>query len=119
MSRQCFSPVSVFLVGTLLLTACSRPTRTMGISMSTAPTRFEREWRAYGKHPPQKALAVAGNLTGLYVSGVAFGDSSDVLAREQAFSNCEQRRADRRIEAACRIYAIGDTVLEGVLNAEK
>lgn len=119
MSRQCFSPVSVFLVGTLLLTACSRSARTIGISMSAAPTRFEREWRAYRKHPPQKALAVAGNLMGLYVSGVAFGDSSDILAREQALSNCEQRRADRRLEAACRMYAIGDTVLEGVMNAEK
>jgi hypothetical protein len=75
-------------------------------------TRFETEWRDYRKHPREKAFAVAGDLNGLYVSGVAFGHSSAESAVTEALQHCEQRRADRRIIADCRIYATGDVVVQ-------
>lgn len=76
-----------------------------------ASTRFGREWRNYEKLGPHKALAVAGDPHGRYVSGYAFGRSSKGSSIEMALEACESRRRDRRIEEPCRLYAVGDHVL--------
>jgi hypothetical protein len=42
------------------------------------------------------------------VTGFAFGKTSRDEAEREALRACAERRADRRIEAACRLYAAGD-----------
>jgi hypothetical protein len=79
----------------------------MGIRLRTM-TRFESEWKNYQRLGSLKALAVAGDLNGVYVSGFAYAYPIQSLANDEALENCEERRADRRVEDACRLYAIGD-----------
>jgi len=71
-------------------------------------TQFEAEWRRYQALTNKKALAVAGDLRGVYVSGFAWAYPVQDLASDEAMENCEERRTDRRIEQACRLYAVGD-----------
>jgi hypothetical protein len=83
----------------------------MGIPLREV-TRFESEWKNYQRLGARKALAVAGDLDGVYVSGFAFAYPIQALANEEALENCEERRADRRIEDECRLYAIGELRLD-------
>jgi len=48
----------------------------------------------------------------VYVSGFAFAYPVQVLANDKALENCEERRADRRVEEECRLYAIGDDQIQ-------
>ena len=79
----------------------------MGIPLREM-TQFDSEWKNYQRLGSLKALAVAGDLNGVYVSGFAFAYPVQALANDEALENCEERRADRRIEDACRLYAIGN-----------
>jgi hypothetical protein len=62
--------------------------------------------------PEAKAIAVAGDLRGHYVSGAAHGEPTADAAAARALARCQERRADRRIGASCRMYAIGNEVVE-------
>ncbi len=79
----------------------------MGVPLKST-TQFEAEWRNYQRLSGLKALAVSGDLRGVYVSGFAWAYPLQEPANEEALENCEERRADRRVEPACRLYAIGD-----------
>src|SRR6185503_1363731 len=70
-------------------------------------SRFQNQWKHYVRLQPHKAIAVAGSMSGLYVAGYAFGYTSESDAMEAALADCELRRADRRIEDPCRMFAIG------------
>jgi hypothetical protein len=83
----------------------------MGIEVKSV-TQFQSEWRAYSRHVGFKALAVAGDLEGVYVSGYAYAYPSEDMAIEAAFEYCEGRRTDRRITEKCRLYAVGDDVVD-------
>jgi hypothetical protein len=74
-------------------------------------TQFESEWRSYSDHIGFKALAVAGDLAGTYVSGYAYAYPSRDAAIEAALEYCEGRRVDRRIDEPCRLYAVGDEIV--------
>ena len=87
----------------------------MGIPLREV-TRFESEWKNYQRLGPRKALAVAGDLDGVYVSGFAFAYPIQALANDEALESCEERRADRRIEDECRLYAIGDLRVDPTLS---
>jgi hypothetical protein len=82
----------------------------MGVALRTR-TQFESEWKNYLRLAPAKSLAVAGDLNGVYVSGLAYDHQSTEAAVEAAIEYCEQRRADRRIEDTCSTYAIGDQIV--------
>jgi hypothetical protein len=69
-------------------------------------TQFDSEWKNYQHLGSMKAIAVAGDLNGVYVSGFAFAYPMQMLANDEALENCEERRVDRRIEGECRLYAI-------------
>ncbi len=84
----------------------------MGIEVKSV-TQFHAEWRVYSDHIGFKALTVAGDLEGVYVSGYAYAYPSEDMAIEAAFEYCEGRRTDRRITEQCRLYAVGDDVVEG------
>lgn len=79
----------------------------MGIPLREV-TQFESEWKRYQRLGSLKALAVAGDLNGVYVSGFSYAYPVQALANDEALENCEERRVDRRIADACRLYAIGD-----------
>jgi hypothetical protein len=71
-----------------------------------------RIWRAFLALPEQRALAIAGDpQRDRWVSGASGGHESLEEAEENALVVCRQRRAQRRIQAACQIYAIGDEVV--------
>jgi len=61
-----------------------------------------------GKAERKRAIAVAGDLNGVYASGFAYAYPIQALANDEALENCEERRIDRRIEGECRLYAIDD-----------
>jgi hypothetical protein len=83
--------------------------RPIGIELRSR-TQFESEWNNYLRLPSAKSLAVAGDLNGVYVSGLAYDLQSTEAAVGAAIEYCEQRRIDRRIAADCRTYAIGDEI---------
>ena len=82
----------------------------MGIPLREV-TQFESEWENFQRLRPLKALAVAGDLDGVYVSGFAYAYPIQALANAEALENCDERRADRRIEQECRLYAVGNEPL--------
>ena len=79
----------------------------MGIPLREM-SQFDSEWKNYQRLRTLKALAVAGDLNGVYVSGFAFAYPVQALANDEALENCEERRADRRVEQECRLYAVGN-----------
>ena len=85
----------------------------MGVALRSR-SQFENEWGSYRKMAPSKALAVAGDVTTTHVVGYAHDAASDEQAAREALAACEQRRCDRRIEGACRLYAVNeDLVADG------
>ena len=81
-------------------------------------TRFECEWKNYSRLQPNKAIAIAGDRQGVYVAGYAYAQASEVEAVEAALAACEGRRADRRIDAPCRTFAIGQHEVETAATAD-
>jgi hypothetical protein len=99
------SIVTVALSGCALLGA-----EPMGVPVRHK-TRFEAEWQRYEALPEAKAIAVAGDLRGAYVSGIGYGEPTAGAAEARALTRCQERRADRRIEAPCRMHGIGNQVV--------
>jgi hypothetical protein len=85
---------------------CGRAGKPIGIPLR-AKTQFQSEWQQYLSLPGEKALAVAGDLDGVYASGIAQGATSTEAAIAGALAWCEQRRKDRRIGSTCETYAVG------------
>jgi hypothetical protein len=81
----------------------------MGVTFKSR-TQFEAEWSAYLKMAPRKAMAIAGDIDSQYVLGYSYAYVREDSAIEEALEACEERRADRRIDAPCRLYAFGDEV---------
>lgn len=101
----------VFLVSALLLGGCASWGRPIGIPLRNQ-TRFASEWESYRELPGFKALAVAGDLDGTYVSGWTSEYREQGKATADALNRCDERRRDRRIADECRIYAIGDKIFD-------
>lgn len=71
-----------------------------------------RVWHDYRALPEQRALVVAGDLRRQrWVSGASGGHASAADAEEAALQECKRRRALRRIQAPCLVYAVGDEVV--------
>ena len=98
------------------LSGCYHFTSPIGVQLPDS-SRFESEWKNYGRLKPNKCMAVAGDMSGMYVTGYSFGAATELAAVEAAIEACEARRADKRIEAPCRTYAIGDTPVDRASNA--
>ena len=92
----------------VLLAGCSAKPP-MGVALRSG-SQFEHEWGRYLKMAPSKALAVAGDVTVTHVVGYAHDAASDEQAAREALVACEQRRGDRRIEGACRLYAVNEEI---------
>lgn len=74
-------------------------------------TRWESEWQSYQRLGAEKALALAGDRQGQFVIGIAFGRATREEAVQAALDECAQRRADRRLDDACSLYAAGDEIV--------
>jgi hypothetical protein len=90
--------------------SCVGSPKPIGIELRQI-SRFEVEWSKYLRLDSFKALAIAGDIAGLYVSGYSYGAANEEAAVSEAQSWCEGRRTDRRVDDACQTYAIGDTRL--------
>jgi len=76
-------------------------------------SRFEREFSRYLSASHQKAMAVAGDLEGEWTFGYGYRFRSTGLAIDKAFEECNRRRHDLSFEAECRLYAVGNEIVEG------
>src|SRR5512134_3402282 len=87
------------VIATLLVmttgVGCGRAGKPIGIPLR-AKTQFQSEGKRYLSLPEEKSLAVAGDLDGVYASGIAQGAASTEAAIADALAWCEQRRKDRR-----------------------
>lgn len=73
---------------------------------------LDRLWEQYSALPPQRALAIAGDLrTSRWVAGATGGHASRDAAVAAAFQECRRRRAERRFQDACGLYAVGDEIV--------
>jgi hypothetical protein len=101
---------ALLLVAAAGLAGCRSPAQPIGVPLRDR-TRWEAEWRSYQRFDEHKALAVAGDMQGQFVTGIATGQATQEAAVTAAMEDCAQRRADRRLTDECRIYAIGNDVV--------
>jgi hypothetical protein len=67
-------------------------------------------WHRYRELADVRVLAIAGDPEGVWVAGVAAGLASAAEAEREALAVCERRRAQRRMQAPCVVYAVGSEV---------
>ncbi len=72
---------------------------------------LESLWRKYQALSPHRALAVAGDPDRAWVAGASAAQPSDDAAQAAALEECAAHRLERRMQAPCRIYAVGDRVV--------
>jgi hypothetical protein len=69
-------------------------------------------WREYSALPAERALAIAGELRrDHWVAGASGGHELLADAESAALEECRRRRAQRRMQAPCSLYAVGDEVV--------
>ena len=69
-------------------------------------------WRDYQELPAERALAIAGDpRRDRWVTGAAGGHANLERAEEEALLQCRVRRGQRRLQAPCLIYAVGDEIV--------
>jgi len=88
-----------------LLPACAKQSR-------SEPHRgVEALWRDYLEMPPERALALAGDPDRRWVGAAGGGHASQIEAERSALAECRTRRAARRMQAPCRLYATGAEIV--------
>jgi hypothetical protein len=71
-----------------------------------------RVWHDYLTLPAERALAIAGDpRRDRWVTGASGGHASREEAEERALAECRRRRAQRRMQDACQLYAVGDEIV--------
>jgi len=69
-------------------------------------------WREYQTLPDTRAMAIAGHPgRDRWVTGASGGHASLERAEQEAITQCSIRRARRRIQDACLLYAVGDEIV--------
>jgi hypothetical protein len=69
-------------------------------------------WRQYQQLPQERALAIAGDPThDNWVTGASGGHATRERAEAEALAQCRIRRAARRMQAACVLYAVQDEIV--------
>ncbi len=72
---------------------------------------MERIWREFVALPNERALALAGDPARQWVAAASGGYASPTEAEEGALAECRRRRAARRMQAPCLLYAKGDEIV--------
>jgi len=69
-------------------------------------------WRDFLKLPNERALAIAGDpARDRWVTGAAGGHATRERAEDEALAQCRMRRAARRMQADCVLYAVGAEIV--------
>lgn len=97
-------PVSLFAVA-LLGAACAAPPR------ATPHPGIEGLWSSYMEMTDERALALAGDPDRVWVGAASGGHTSRREAEESVLAKCWQRRAARRLQEPCRLYATGGEIV--------
>ena len=98
--------ISALAFAALLATGCRSAHEPIGIKLQEQ-TRFQSEWKKYLALPQFKAIAIAGDINGVYASGVSHGQADWQVAVVEALKDCEARRKERGIAQPCSTFAIG------------
>jgi hypothetical protein len=73
---------------------------------------MEMLWREFLAMPHERALAIAGDpARSRWVGAASGGHASASEAEEDALAECRRRRAVRRLQDACVVYARGDEIV--------
>jgi len=89
----------------LLLLACASDPRSPHPDLA-------RVWHEYQSLPTERALAIAGDpRRDRWVTGASGGRASREEAEEGALEECRRRRAERRLQDACQLYAVADEIV--------
>lgn len=75
------------------------------------PPSLRRLWVRFRELPEERALAIAGDPRDVWVAGASGGHISRSEAEEAALAECRRRRFLQRMQARCRLYAVGDEIL--------
>jgi hypothetical protein len=96
-----------------LLAACAAlPPVACATGARTQPHRgIAALWRDYQDMPPRRALALAGDPDNNWVAASSGGHTSQREAEQTVLAVCRGRRAARRMQAPCRLYASGDEIV--------
>ena len=106
-ARSALLLVGLLLCATATAAGCSTWTGARGEPRPIS----EQLWREYRTLPAERALAVAGDPKRKWVAGLVGGQPSAREAEEAALLSCQQRRLARRLQAPCRLYAVGDEIV--------
>jgi len=68
-------------------------------------------WRDFLAMPPERALALAGDPDRRWVGAAGGGHASQIEAEQSVLAECRRRRAARRMQAPCRLYATGGEIV--------
>jgi hypothetical protein len=69
-------------------------------------------WRDFLALPAERALAIAGDPgRDRWVTAASAGHATRAEAEAAALSQCRIRRGNRRMQAACVLYAVGDEIV--------
>jgi hypothetical protein len=94
----------------LLLAAAA--TLLVACATGRAPHRgVEGLWRDFSKLAPKRALAVAGDPNSVWVGAAAGGFEIQADASDAALEECRRKRRERRMQAPCLLYAVGNDVV--------
>ena len=94
------------VVAFLLAPACASRQRPPHAGMASI-------WRGYSEMRPYRAIAIAGDPDGVWVGAAAGSADSRAEAEQAVLSECRRKRMQRRMQASCRLYAVGDDVVWG------
>jgi hypothetical protein len=71
-----------------------------------------RAWRDFEALPSERAMAIAGDpRRSQWVAALSGGHATPAEAEAGALAECRRRRAERRLQAACVLYGVGDEIV--------
>ena len=89
----------------LLAAACAAPPR------SRPHPGIASIWSGYVEMEDERALALAGDPDRVWVGAVSGGHTTRREAEASVLAKCRQRRAARRLQEPCRLYATGAEIV--------
>lgn len=81
------------------------------LSVNKTVKTFEDAKEGYKRLRPYKAMAYAVDSEGDWVYGYAHGKYSQAIANERAMYECQKRLGRYKVNASCRLYAVGDNIV--------
>lgn len=84
-----------------------------GCASGPPKSEFERHFERYRSQPHQRAMAIAGQPDGTWTYGYGYAFKSTGLAIDKAFEGCNRRRKNRSVPSECRLYAVGNEIVDG------